>query len=155
MKSEPGEVGGEPRLRAGDAEVRHHRQAQAAADRGAVHRRDDRLFGAEQPVALDIKMRGARPRSAQDVAAVAIAVAEIGAGAKRLALRGQHQRAATGVVVERFERGGDFADQRDVEKIIRRPSDLDQRDVAGFLDADILERAHETSSLSLFGRARG
>jgi len=70
------------------------------------------------------------------------AVAEIGAGAKRLALRGQHHCAAFGVLVERLESAGDFLDQRDVEKIIRRPADLDQRHGTGFLDGDILEWAH-------------
>ncbi len=156
MKAEPGEIGGKARLRAGDAEIRHHRQAEPAADRRAVHRRDNRLLGAEQPVAFEIEMLD-RLVAVEFALALAFfiqrrAVAEIGPGAERLALRGQHHRAATGVLIERFERGGDFLDQRDVEEIIGRAADLDQRDVTGFLDADILERTHD---IFLYSAARG
>ena len=79
------------------------------------------------------------------------AVAEIGAGAKGLALRRQHHGAAFDILVERFERAGDFLDQRDVEEIIRRTADFDQRDMAGFFDRDILERAHRNSFSNLLG----
>src|SRR5665213_1349769 len=80
------------------------------------------------------------------------AVAEISPGAERLALRGQHHCAATGVLVERFERAGDFLDQRDVEEVIRRAPDLDQRHMAMGLDADIFVRTH--GNFPLFGGAR-
>ena len=149
----------ETALFAGHAEVGDHRQSQSAADRGAMNRRDDRLFGAKQPVAFDIKMRRARPRPAQKFVAVAIAFAEICAGAKRLALRGQNQRAAPGVGVQILERGGNLADQRGVEEIIRRPPDLDQCDVAALFDADILKRGHanglrfHVTRVVKFGRA--
>ena len=143
MKAEPGEIGAEARLGAGHAEIGDHRQPQPAADRSAVDRRDDRLFGAKQPVALDIEVatpgdvrRGVRPRGR------ASAVAEIGAGAERFSLRGQHEGTAIGVLIECLEGGGDFPDQLYVEKVIRRPSDLHQRHMAGFLDADILEGTH-------------
>src|SRR6185312_15837895 len=72
-------------------------------------------------------------------------VAEISAGAKRLALRCPDDGAAIGILVERFERGGDLLDQRNVEKIMRRPANFDQRDVAGLFDGDILEWAHAIS----------
>ena len=146
MEAEPGEIGGKARLRAGHAEVRHHGKPEPAADRRAMHRRDDRLFGAEQPVALEIKMLHGllAVELARPLAFVVErrTIAEIGAGAERLALRCQHHRAAIDVLIERLERAGDFLDQRDVEKIIRRPPDLDQRHVAGLLDGDILERTH-------------
>src|SRR3546814_12139336 len=49
MEAETREVRAEARLAAGDAEVGHDGEAEAAADGGAVYRRDDRLLGAEQP----------------------------------------------------------------------------------------------------------
>src|SRR4029077_9479170 len=102
------------------------------------------LLGTEQPVAFDIKMGSAWRRSAQQRAAVAVIVAEIGAGAEGLALRSQHQGAATGVRIKHLKGGGKFSDQRDVEIIVRRPSDLDQSHVAGRLfHADILEGPHD------------
>jgi hypothetical protein len=102
MKAEPCEVGGKPRFGARHPKIGHHRQAQPAADGGAVNGSDDRLLGTEQPVAFDIKMRCAWGRSAQQRAAVAVIVAEIGAGAEGLALRSQHQSAATGVRIKRL-----------------------------------------------------
>ena len=42
--------------------------------------------------------------------------------------------------------GGEFSDQRDVEIIVRRPSDLHQRHAAGLFHADILEGPMTTSS---------
>ena len=125
-----------------DAEIGDHRQAKPAADCSAVNRGDDRLFGAEQPVAFDIKMCRAWPRPAEKCAAVAVVIAEIGAGAKCFSLRGQHQRAALGVGVERLESGGDLLDQRDVEEVIWRSPDLDQGNMAAFLHADIVEGTH-------------
>ena len=156
MKAEPGEVGAEARLGAGDTEIGDHRQPETAADRRAVDRRDDRLPGAKEPIALDVERRhtGGPFAGAGALAVENAAVAEISAGAERLSLRGKHQRAAIGVVVERLEGRGDLPDQRDVEKIVRRPPDLHQRHVAGFLDADILERTHGNfPRLLLLGRA--
>ncbi len=143
METEPGEVGGKPRLCAGHPEIGDHRQAQAAADGGAVDGSDDRLCGPEQPVAFDIKMRRAGRRPAQQRAAVAVVAAEIGAGAERFALRGQHQGAAIGVGVKCLERGGELSDQRDVEKIVRRPPDLDQSHVTGLFHGDVVEGSHD------------
>ena len=48
MEPEPGEVGTEPCLGRRYPEVGHARQAQAAADRSTLHRRDDRRAGGEQ-----------------------------------------------------------------------------------------------------------
>src|SRR4029077_4262918 len=84
------------------------------------------LLGTEQPVAFDIKMGSAWRRSAQQRAAVAVIVAEIGAGAEGLALRSEHQGTESGVRIKHLKGGGKFSDQRDVEIIVRRPSDLDQ-----------------------------
>jgi hypothetical protein len=82
------------------------------------------------------------------------AVAEMGARAKCLALRGQHQRAAFVVRIECLKGGGEFFDQRDVEEIIRRPPDFHQRHVAALLHANVFERAHDVFlRVSLFGRA--
>ena len=58
------------------------------------------------------------------------ALREIGAGAERAALGGEHDRAAGGVGVEPLECGADLGDQRGVEEIVRRPADLDRGDEA-------------------------
>jgi hypothetical protein len=85
------------------------------------------------------------------VAVQGAAVAEIGAGAERLALRRKHDGPAATVLIKRIERAGDLVDERDVEEIVGRPPQLDEGDEAGFLDPDILERAHE--GLFLLSRA--
>ncbi len=74
-------------------------------------------------------------------------VAEIGAGAERLALGGEHRGADLDVVVEFFQRVGDLVDQRDVEEVQRRFADFDQADVAVLLDADISVFGHVLSPM--------
>ena len=118
----------------------------------------DRLFGTEQPIAFEIKVRHARRRGVRPraVAIERAAVAEIGAGAKHLALRGKNHGAAFVVGIQRLERSSDFPDQGNVEKVVRRTPDFHQRHMTGFLDADILERSwgfHDApSSRLLMGR---
>ena len=75
-------------------------------------------------------------------------IAEIGAGAERLALRGEHRGADFDVLVELLQRVRDLVDQRDVEEVQRRLADFDQADMAVLLDADISVFAHEVSSLN-------
>jgi hypothetical protein len=104
---------------------------------------DDRLSSTEQPVALDIKVGSARSWSAQDLRSVAIAVAEIGACAKRLPLSGENKRAAPGIGVASLKGGRELPDQRNVEEIVRRSPDFDQRHMAGHLNADIVEGMHD------------
>ncbi len=151
MKAEPGEVGGEARLPAGHAQVGRHRQAEPAANRGAVDGGDDRLLGTEQSHALGVKRRRPGSRPSCRFSAGAAVAGEIGAGAKSLALRGENQRAAIGLGVERLEGVGDLLDQRDVEIVVRRASELDQRHVARFLHGDIFERPHHGSPLGVRG----
>ena len=64
-------------------------------------------------------------------------IAEIGAGAERLALRRQHRGADLDIAVEFLQRVGDLVDQRDVEEVQWRFADFDQADMAVGLDADI------------------
>jgi hypothetical protein len=52
-------------------------------------------------------------------------VAEIGAGAERLALRGENRSPDFDILVEFLQRVGDLVDQGDVEEIQRRLPDLD------------------------------
>ena len=97
MKAELGEVGGEARLGAGDAEIRRDREAEPAADRGTLHGCDDRLLGAKDADRVQIKTVD----RAEAVGRVALGfarllllplrIAEVGAGAERLALRRQHR----------------------------------------------------------------
>ncbi len=69
-------------------------------------------------------------------------IVEIGAGAERLALGGEHRGADLDIAVEFLQRVGDLVDQRDVEEVQRRPPDLDGADVSGFIDADVRVFAH-------------
>ena len=139
MKTEAREIGAEARLRTGHAEVGHHRKPKAAADSGAVYCRDDRLFGAEQAVALDIQWRDTRSRlvGAGTLRLERRAVAVIGPSTERFALRRQYDRTNVAVSVEALESVSDVLDQRDIKEVVRRPPDLDQSDMAGFFDADI------------------
>ena len=72
-------------------------------------------------------------------------VAEIGAGAERLALRGENGSPDFDVPVEFLQRVGDLVDQRDVEEVQRGFADFDQADMAVLLDADISVLAHGVS----------
>jgi hypothetical protein len=113
---------------------------------------DDRFPEPEQTDRLYIKVSD-RLRLLAGPLSLAVkraAIAEIRARTKRLALGCQHDGAATGILVERLERAGDLADQRDIEEIVGRPSDLDEGNEPRCLDADVLERTHLTflSSLS-------
>src|SRR5262249_44572178 len=155
MEAEPGEVGAEARLRAGDAEVGHQREPQPAADGRAVNGADDRLARAEETDRLHVEMSGRLDRLARPPAfgVEGAAVAEIGACAERLALRRQHHGAATAILIERLERVGDLPDQGDVEEIVRRPPDLDEGDEARFVHDDILERSHLTFLPFAYARA--
>ena len=147
VKAEFGEIRGEPRLGAGDAEIRRHREPEAAADGRAMDGGDDRLPGAEDPHGLDIEMADlaeARCRIGFLARLLRLPrrIVEIGAGAERLALRGENRGADFDVAIEFLQRVGDLVDQRDVEEIQRRPPDFDQADVADFFDADVCEVAH-------------
>ena len=100
MEAEPREVGGEARLRAGDAQIRHQRQAEAAADRRPVDGADDGLGGAEEAHGLDVEVpRLSRLRFLDEDILHVGAVAELGAGTERGALRRQHDGAARVVLV--------------------------------------------------------
>ena len=146
MKTELGEVRRKTRLGAGDAEIRRDRQAKPAADRGAMHGGDERLPGAEDAHRLHIEMIdrqvGRRIALGLLFLFLPVRVAEIGAGAERLALRRQHRGADFDVLVEFLQRIRDLVDQRDVEEIQRRPADFDQADMAVLLDADVSVLAH-------------
>ena len=65
-------------------------------------------------------------------------IGEVGAGAERLALGGEHRGADLDVLVELFQRVRDLVDQRDVEEVQRGFADFDQADMAVLLDADIV-----------------
>src|SRR5262249_2295811 len=109
------------------------------ADSGTVHCCDDRFFGAEQAVALDIQGRNAQPRlvGTAPLRVERRAVAKIGPRAERFALRRQYDGADVAVSFEALESARNVLDQRNIEEVVWRPPDLDQNDVAGFFDADI------------------
>ena len=114
---------------AGDAEIGNQREAEPAADRGAMHRADDRLSGAEQAARLLVEMPAGAAAAAFGDRAGVHALREIGAGAERAAFGGEHDRAALRVGVEPLERVADLGDQLAVEEIMRRPAHLDRRDI--------------------------
>ena len=137
MEAEPIEVGAEARLDAGDAKIGGERQAEPAADGRALHRRHERLAGAEDARGLLVEVLAALVPRARGRA-----VGEIRAGAEGLALRAQHHRAAAHVAIELLEGIGDLVDERIVEVVVRRPLDLDLADVVRrHGDADVLVRA--------------
>ncbi|MHC2423754.1 hypothetical protein ACVIST_000499 [Bradyrhizobium elkanii] len=117
-----------------------------------MDRRDDRLLVAEDAHRLNVEMvdRQVGGRIALGALFLLLAgrIAEIGAGAERLALRRQHRGADLDIVVELLQRVGDLVDQRDVEEIQRRLSDFDQADMAVGFDADISVLGHDLSSLN-------
>ena len=69
-------------------------------------------------------------------------IVEIGAGAERPALGGEHRGPDFDVAVELLQCVGDLVDQRDVEEVQRRPLDFDGADMADLCDADVRELAH-------------
>src|SRR5947208_3532244 len=81
VEPELGEVGAEPRVRPGDAEVRGAGQTETTADGRALHRCDHRQGRLEQTDGLGVQTSGTT---------IAAAVAtEVGAGAEVLALCGK------------------------------------------------------------------
>ena len=147
MKAEFCEIGGEPRLRAGDAKIRGNRKPQAAADRGAVDGGDDRLLVAEDAHRLDVEMvdlaqAGSRVGFFARLLLLPRRIVEIGAGAERLALRGKDRRADFDIAVEFLQRIGNLVDQRDIEEVQRGLADFDQPDVTVLVDADVGIFAH-------------
>ena len=136
MKTQSREVGAEARLWAGHAEVGHHSKAQATTDSCSMYRRDNWLFGTKQSVALDIKWRDAWTWLVGTTALPVErrTVAEIGTGAKCLALGCQHDGANIDIFVEALERLCNFFDQRYIKEIVRRPPDLDQGHVPTLFD---------------------
>ncbi len=130
MKAETVEIGAEPRLLAGDAEIGDEGEAEPAADRRTLHRGDDRLFGAEEPDRLLVEVLAGAAAGALGDRAGIHALRKIGAGAERAALGGKHDRPAIRVGVEPLERLADLGDERAVEEIMRRPAHLDGRDIA-------------------------
>jgi hypothetical protein len=124
VEAELDEVGGEAGVRRGDAEVGHHRQAEARADGRALHGGDDRLLRREQPHGLLVE------RIDRAQAAGAFAAHQVGAGAEVLALGLQHRAAQLDLGVDRVERVGEIAHELHGDVVVRRPVDRHHRHVA-------------------------
>ena len=99
MEAELDEIGGEPRLGRGDPEVGDQRQAQARADRRALHRGDDRLRHGEQPHRLVIERIDARPIGSPCPGSL---LARSAPAQKLLPSDAQHDGAAVRLGVERL-----------------------------------------------------
>jgi hypothetical protein len=120
-----------------------------------LNRGDDRFPVSEEPDGFSVEVRGRLPLFARPLsrAVEGASIAEIRTGTESLALRRKHDGAAAGVLVERFERAGDLADQSDIEEIIGRSPNFDEGDETRSLHADISERTH-LIVLSLFPQPR-
>src|SRR5215469_5553515 len=97
MKAEPVEIGAEPCLLTGDAKIGDESEAETAADRGALHRRDDRFARAEQADRFLVKVPSGAASAAFGRCSRLHAPGEIGAGAERPPLGREHDRAASWV----------------------------------------------------------
>ena len=122
MEAELDEVGGEPGLGRGDAEIGDQGQTQPGADSGALHGGDDRLLGREQPHRLFVERIDARHALAADAGGRG----EVGAGAERLAGRHQHADAQRTIGVDVLQRIGQLAHQLDADEVVRRPAHFEQ-----------------------------
>ena len=126
------EVGSEPRLGSGDAEVGHQREAQAAADGGALNGADDRGLVREEAHRFPVEAAGGIPESilakiaplgAFSPPGARVGAGKVGSGTERLALGRQHDGAAIGAVVQHLESVPDLADKNLVEEVVRRPAE--------------------------------
>src|SRR3954451_22431395 len=120
MEAELGEVGAEPRVRSGNAEVRRAGEPETASDGCSLHRRDDGQRRLEQPDRLGVQL----PWS---TAGAAIA-AEVGARAEVLALRAEHDDPGVSVASEMRVEVCDPPDHRQVEEVVGRATELHGRD---------------------------
>src|SRR5262249_41273101 len=152
METEPREVGREARFGTGDAQVRHKRQPKPAANRCAVDGAHHGLCCTKEADRLNVQMTALASLRFLDQHILYIGtVAELGPGAERGALRCEQDGAAAIVPIEGLAGIGNLADEINVKKVVRRPSDLNGGDhVLVEIDADVLERAHIDFSSSRF-----
>src|SRR5271155_493733 len=94
------EIRSKTRLGRGDAEIRDEGQPEAAADRRSLNRRNHRLLASEEPHRFEIKWVAALRRLALIERIVLRTALKIRASTERLALGGQQDPAASGVVIE-------------------------------------------------------
>lgn len=130
-----GEVRGQPCLLAGDAEIGDQSEAEAGADGAALHCGNNRFFGQHQALRFVIEV-ARRGYLLLACGLVVNAFFQVGAGAEMFARSGQHDRAHLAVAVQRFQRGGQFADQFDIEEVVGRAAQFHRRDMAFDNDAD-------------------
>ena len=136
---------GNTRDRQGRLLTCEHRQAEAATDRRALHRGDHWLCVREKPHRLLVqRIATARHRVVNHRRP---AIVEVGARAKGLAFRAQHDRTTLDNLVQVFKRIGQIADQGVVEEIVRRSTDLELRDIGaqGYRDITIAFFQHCSS----------
>ena len=161
MDAELCEVRGEARFARDDAKVRHQRETEPAADRGALNRGDDGLLAAEQAHRLAIQLAGGvaeaflgKIRASRPVAPT---TSEVRPRAERFALGCQYDGAALRVCIHCGECVRDLADQTEIEKVVGRPLDFDRGDVTIESHTDIgeaicwhrcgsLNKRHETAN---------
>ena len=130
-----GQADARPRRR--DAEVASERQLEAAAQRGAVQRRDDRLRHRLDRGDDIVKARSLR-RFAK--------FGDVGAGEKGPAGAGDHHRLDCAVVARLSQRLGESGPHLVPQRVDRRVVNRDDRDfaVATEIDAGV-DAAHDTS----------
>ena len=149
MEAELDEVRREARFRADDAEIRHHRKAETAANGRSLHRRDHGRFGIEKAHGGGVE-RVAAGR-APDLRGRRARLAEVVASAEMLALGAEHDGATVVVVVHVLECGRHVVDEIHIEEIVWPALDFQRRDVAVLGEFDVAV-VHVLPSASIAGR---
>src|SRR5262249_5926550 len=85
---------------------------------------------------------------------VVTTAAQVGARAKRFALRCEHDRATAGVSIELLEGIRDLLDQAAIEEVVRRALNLHRCDRACERDADVLALRHVVAPGTVVRRER-
>ena len=120
MKSEPGEVCAETSFGCSDPEVGHQRQSESAADGGTLHGSHDGKSRPEEPHTSGIQLSRIF---------VVGPVCKVGTSAEVFSFATQNDGTGLAASVERFEGIGDLFDEPHREEVVRRPMDLNRRDM--------------------------
>src|SRR5206468_5698206 len=110
-------------------------EAQPAADRRTLHRGYDRLRASEE-----LQRSCVKPAAGTRASTTRARCGETCAGTECLADRGENDRAAGRFRDEPAEAIGDGIEQRHVEEVVGRPTDLDDPNMFLQINGDIVAR---------------
>ena len=109
-EADGGEVRGEPRFLAGDAEVGNDGKTEAGTDRAAVNRRDDGLARRDEPARFLVDVARQARTNLLACGFDVQALLQIASRAEVLALGGEHDAAALRLAVQALELGRQVGD---------------------------------------------